>query len=614
MISQETIDKVFETANIEDIVGDFVNLKKTGANYKGLSPFTDEKTPSFVVSPAKQIWKDFSSGKGGTFIGFLMEHAHMTYPESIKYVAKKYNIDIIENITNDRKLEEKNHIQQLYDINQEFKDIFKKNLLADENTLNYLKDRGFNKEIIEKFDIGLGLNQTEKDFNKLKEKGFKIELIQELGLIINNKNNLYNKFNNRIIFPIHDGFGKISGFAGRTKKTSNNTAKYINSQESLIYKKSEILYGYYFAKNEISKNRNCYIVEGYTDVISLYQSGIKNVVACSGTALTEKQIRKLAKLTNNITIVYDSDKAGIAASKRSINMILSNNINVQILPLPKGEDPDSFTKNNTSENLTKYFKTKKIDFIEYELNVLKQNNNAINNINSLNNILESISLIPNEISRTVYIKELSEKSKIEESILLKGLTMILNNTKKNQIIRKNPLEKKEKIPEHEVDLIKIMINYGQEKIKINNQEIDILSFIENEISNQYTFENQTINHIFNEIFNKKAKYKTFNAQKFLSNNNSEITSLLSSLIIEDFSLSSGWEKYGIQIRRYYHNLKKITLGTIYTLKIKELNKKIKKIEIKIAETNSDDKILNDLIKLQKARAQMAKSIGRFYLN
>ena len=613
MISQETIDKVFETANIEDIIRDFVELKKSGANYKGLSPFTDEKTPSFVVSPAKQIWKDFSSGKGGNFISFLMEHAHMSYPEAITHVAKKYNIDIIENITNKKKFEEKSHIQKLYEVNSEFNEIFKSHLIQSQKTLDYLKKRGFDKNTIEKFEIGLGCNQNEKDLEKLKAKGLNLDLIKELGIIIKNKNTSYNRFKNRIIFPIHDGFGKISGFAGRIQESSSNIAKYINSQESLLYKKSEILYGYFFAKNEISKSDNCYVVEGYTDVISLYQSDIKNVVSCSGTSFTEKQIRKLSKITKNITIVYDSDKAGIDASKRSINMILKNNMNVQILPLPKGDDPDSFSKKKNQNEIKEYFENKKIDFIEYELNYLQKSKTTVNNINSLNSIIKSISVIPNELTRSIYIKELSEKVQIEKEIISNQVNKVLSNTPSKKTIN-NKEEKTNKISEHELDIIKIMINYGKEKININNKEINVITFIKKEIKNQYKFENQTIHHVFNEILNKHEKHSSFEIQKFLSNNNSEINSLLSSLMIEDFSLSSGWEKYGIQIRKYHHNLKKIVIGTINTLKMTELNNRIKTEQLKISSNPNDNTATNNLIKLQKARAKMSKASGRFYFN
>tara|TARA_Y100000739_G_scaffold171902_1_gene149623 strand:- start:1143 stop:2987 length:1845 start_codon:yes stop_codon:yes gene_type:complete len=614
MISQETIDKVFETANIEDIIRDFVELKKSGANYKGLSPFSDEKTPSFVVSPAKQIWKDFSSGKGGNFISFLMEHAHMSYPEAITHVAKKYNIDIIENITNKKKFEEKSHIQKLYEVNSAFNEIFKSNLIQSQKTLDYLRKRGFDKNIIEKFEIGLGCNQNEKEFEKLKEKGLNLNLIEELGIIIKNKNTSYNRFKNRIIFPIHDGFGKISGFAGRIQESSNNSAKYINSQESLLYKKSEILYGYFLAKNEIAKADNCYVVEGYTDVISLYQADIKNVVSCSGTSFTEKQIRKLSKITKNITVVYDSDKAGIDASKRSINMILNNNMNVQILPLPQGDDPDSFSKKNSKNEIKEYFENKKIDFIEYELNYLQKEKTTVNNINSLNSIIKSISVIPNELTRSIYIKELSEKVQIEKEIIFNQVNKVLNNTSTKNIINNKKEEKTHKISEHELDIIKIMINYSKEKIKIKNQEINVISFIKKEINNQYKFENQTIYHVFNEILSRHEKHSNFDIQKFLSNNNSEINSLLSSLMIEDFSLSSGWEKYGIQIRKYHHNLKKIVIGTINTLKMTELNNRIKAEQLKISTDPNDNIATNNLIKLQKARAKMSKESGRFYFN
>ena len=348
MITKNTIDKVFETARVEEVIGDFVQLKKAGSNFKGLSPFADEKTPSFMVSPVKQIWKDFSSGKGGNAISFLMEHEHYSYPEAIRYLAKKYNIEIEETEQSDEQKEQTGMRESMYLVSEFARNYFHDILLNSNKGkaigLSYFKERGYLDETIKKFELGYGLDEWNSFTEEALAKGYQLEFLEKTGLTIVKENKQFDRFKGRVIFPIHSMSGRVLGFGGRILTSEKKAAKYVNSPESEIYHKSKVLYGIYHSKQSIAKEDNCFLVEGYTDVISLYQSGIHNVVASSGTALTSDQIRLINRLTPNITVLFDGDTAGIRASLRGIDLILEQGMNVRVVTFPEGEDPDSFAK------------------------------------------------------------------------------------------------------------------------------------------------------------------------------------------------------------------------------------------------------------------------------
>lgn len=348
MISKTTIDAVFETARVEEVIGDFVQLKKSGSNFKGLSPFSDERTPSFMVSPVKQIWKDFSSGKGGNAVAFLMEHEHFTYPEAIKYLAKKYNIEVEETEQTDEQKEQANERESMYVVSEFAKDYFHKTLINSEQGkaigLSYFKERGFTEETIEKFQLGYSPDVWDAFTSEAIRKGYKLEFLEKTGLTIVKEEKQFDRFKGRVMFPIHSLSGRVLGFGGRILTNEKKAAKYLNSPESEIYHKSKVLYGIYYAKQAIAKEDNCYLVEGYTDVIQLHQLGIENVVSSSGTALTPEQIRLINRLTPNITVLFDGDAAGQRASLRGIDLILEQGMNVKVCSFPEGEDPDSFSK------------------------------------------------------------------------------------------------------------------------------------------------------------------------------------------------------------------------------------------------------------------------------
>ena len=435
MITQQTIDRVFETARVEEVIGEFVQLKKAGSNFKGLSPFTDEKSPSFMVSPVKQIWKDFSTGKGGNAISFLMEHEHYSYPEAIKWLAKKYNIEVEETEQSDEQKKQTNERESMFLASKFAKDYFHDILMNSQQGraigLSYFKERGFREDIIEKFDLGYCKDEWDNFTNAALKKGYDLKYLKSTGLTIVKEGGTvdkkFDRFKGRVMFPIHSMSGRILGFGGRILTADKKAAKYLNSPESDIYHKSKILYGIYHAKKEIAKQDNCYLVEGYTDVISFYQSGIENVVASSGTALTADQIRLVNRLTKNITVLFDGDAAGIRASIRGIDLILEQGMNVKVVSFPEGEDPDSFAKSHSNKELQEYLEEKSQDFIEFKVSLLMKDaaNDPIKKAGLIRDIVTSISKIPDGIQREVYVQECSRIMDISERVLFSELAQLL---------------------------------------------------------------------------------------------------------------------------------------------------------------------------------------------
>jgi DNA primase len=418
---------VFETARVEEVIGDFVQLKKSGSSFKGLSPFSDERSPSFMVSPVKQIWKDFSSGKGGNVVAFLMEHEHFTYPEAIKYLANKYNIEVEETEQTNEQKEQANERESLYLVS-EFASSYFQNILHKTDHgkaigLSYFKERGFTEETIKKFHLGYSLDDWQAFTDEALKKGYKLEYLEKTGLTIVREDKRFDRFKGRVMFPIRSMSGRVLGFGGRILTNDKKAAKYLNSPESDIYHKSKVLYGIFHAKQSIAKEDNCYLVEGYTDVIQFHQRGIKNVVSSSGTALTPDQIRLINRLTKNITVLFDGDAAGIRASLRGIDLILEQGMNVKICTFPEGEDPDSFAKQNTLEELTLYLEEHAQDFIQYKASMLFEasKNDPIKKAETVRDIVNSISKIPDRIKREIYIQECSKIMQISEDVLYSTL-------------------------------------------------------------------------------------------------------------------------------------------------------------------------------------------------
>ena len=484
MISQSTIEQVFETSRVEEVIGDFVNLKKSGSNFKGLSPFSDERSPSFMVSPVKQIWKDFSSGKGGNAVTFLMEHEHFTYPEAIKYLARKYGIEIEETEQTDEQKEEANERESLYLVNEFANDYFQKILHKTDQGkaigLSYFKERGFTNDTIKSFNLGYSLDEWQAFTDEALKKGYQIEFLEKTGLTIVKEEKRFDRFKGRVMFPIHSMSGRILGFGGRILINDKKAAKYVNSPESEVYHKSKILYGLFHAKQSIAKEDNCFLVEGYTDVIQFHQTGIKNVVASSGTALTPEQIRLINRLTKNITVLFDGDAAGIRASIRGIDLILEQGMNVKVVMFPNGEDPDSFARQNTLSELSSHLEEHSKDFIQFKASLLVEDasNDPIKKAETIRDIVNSISKIPDPIKREIYIQECSRIMDISEEVLFSTLAQI--NKKESQETNKNykTEQKAFNVIKNEQTVKKIDYQYELER-KI----IEILLLYGNEIEN-----------------------------------------------------------------------------------------------------------------------------------
>ena len=481
MISKNTIDKVYDQMRVEEVIGDFVQLKRAGSNYKGLSPFSNERTPSFMVSPVKQIWKDFSSGKGGNAIAFLMEHEHFTYPEAIRYLAKKYHIDIEETEQSSEEKAQADERESLYIVSEYAQQYFQDTLFNTEAGkaigMTYFKERGFTEETIQKFRLGFSPDEWTAFTDNALAKGYQLEFLEKTGLTIVNGDRKFDRFKGRVMFPIHSMSGRVLGFGGRILTNDKKQAKYLNSPESEIYHKSKVLYGIFFAKQAIAKADNCYLVEGYTDVIQMHQKGIENVVASSGTALTQDQIRLIHRLTPNITVLYDGDAAGLRASIRGVDLILEQGMNVKVCTFPDGDDPDSFARKTAYEDLVLYLENNATDFIRFKASLLMQEaqNDPIKKAETIRDMVESISKIPDLIKREVYVRECATIMDISEQVLFSTLAQIL----KKDFYEGQKVERKQKAamqvvqtPEEaqkrtvnrleilEYDLIKNLLLYG----------------------------------------------------------------------------------------------------------------------------------------------------------
>ena len=480
MITKESIDKVYDAIRVEEVIGDFIQLKRSGSGYKGLSPFTNERTPSFSVSPAKQIWKDFSSGKGGNAIAFLMEHEHFSYVEAIRYLAKKYNIELEETQQNEEEKNKANEREGLYLVSEFARDYFQQILLnAEEGKalgLTYFKERGFTDETIATFQLGYSLDSWSALTDEAIAKGMNINYLEKTGLTITTeKGRKIDRFKGRVMFPILSMSGRVLGFGGRIlSKEKQKEAKYLNSPESDIYHKSNILYGIFQAKPFIAKEDNCYLVEGYTDVIQLYQCGIKNVVASSGTALTQEQIRLMRRLTPNVTILYDGDAAGLRAAIRGVDLILAEGMNVRICTFPEGEDPDSFAKSNSLEEVQTYFNEHTQDFIRFQASLLieEAQDDPMKRADTIRSMIESISKITDPIKREIYVRECAKIMEISEEVLFASLAQmnqqqLLKAQQELKKVQKETPMAAVKTPERlppiaylEKDLIKYLLLYG----------------------------------------------------------------------------------------------------------------------------------------------------------
>ena len=647
LISKRTIEKVFETARVEEIIGDFVQLKKSGSNYKGLSPFTEERTPSFMVSPAKQIWKDFSSGKGGTVITFLMEHEQYTYPEAIKYIANKYNIEVEETERTPEQISEDNEKESLFQVSDFAKNYFKKNLFEKEGktiALSYLKERKFKGDIIEKFEIGYSVKSKDNFSKAAIDAGYKLNFLEKTGLTIVKDSENIDRFRGRVIFPIKSMSGRILGFGGRILGSSKNLAKYINSPESLIYQKSKVLYGIYESKQSIVKIDNCFLVEGYTDVIKMHQCGISNVVASSGTALTENQIRLINRLTKNITVVFDGDAAGSRAALRGIDLILGQGMNVKICNLPENDDPDSFVSERSLKEVESYLFENSKDFIVYKASLLLTDtqNDPVKKAGVIRDMVESISKISDQIKRELYIKECSSIMNISEQVLYSTLAQIVkkdfNNLKKIPRKEYEPISiiKTEKdknqvdeLYELEKKIIEILILYGNYSIdykeevftensdgntdiKMKNRSVKVFEKIYMDLhTDEMEFSNEDFKNIYYQIIESYNENKEVNIDKFINELSEKQQQIVANLVMdnEKYSLHD-WEKNNIYPKSKKATLAQLTVETILNFRCYLIDKKVDGFKVQDNTNQINNSNLEEVVNYSKLKKLLSDKLNR----
>ena len=642
MISKNTIDKVFEQSRVEEVIGDFVQLKKSGSNYKALSPFSNEKTPSFVVSPVKQIWKDFSSGKGGNSVAFLMEHEHFTYPEAIKYLARKYNIEIEETQLNNEEKEKASERESLFIVSEFAKEFFKKNLNESQEGrsigLSYFQERGFSSESIDNFDLGFSNKEINFFSKNALKNGYDKIFLEKTGLSIFNDNKIVDRFRGRVIFPIHSMSGRILGFGARILNNEIKTAKYLNSPESLIYNKSKVLYGIYYAKQEIAKLDNCYIVEGYTDVIQLHQKGIKNVVSSSGTSLTNDQITLIRRLTSNITMLYDSDKAGVNATSRGVDMILSAGMNVSICTFPEGQDPDSFSQERGSKEIKDFLVQNSKDFIRFKASFLSSQSiqDPILKAKTINEMVTSISIIPDRIKQELYVKHCSKIMDISEDVLFNSLAQqnksevsyfSKRNVTKIQKISKNI--KVDVLFELEKKIIEILLLYGNriEKFdelilkKDKNGEVlmepsAVESLVYEKIfldlqQDEVEFTNESFKILYKKILSELQKNGELVLDVFLNSLDSELSNHVTSILMnEDRYQLHDWFSKDIVVKDKKKLISQLVSETILSLRTYLINEKVKELQSETQNNNSNNEILEEITDYYKLKSLLSKKLNR----
>ena len=611
-IPPHIIDEIMQTSRIEEVIGEFVNLKRAGSNLKGLSPFTDEKSPSFVVSPAKQIFKCFSTGKGGSVVTFLMEKEHFSYPEALKWLADKYSIQLPEEApATAAEIAAITERESLHIINEFAKEYFMNSMHESEEGkaigLSYFEERGFRMDIVKKFQLGYCLNKGD-DFTKAAlAKGYKLEYLEKVGLVKSKDDRHFDFFRGRVMFPIHSVSGRTLGFGGRTLITDKKIAKYFNSPESVIYNKSEILYGLHFAKGDIVKYDNCFLCEGYTDVISMHQAGIQNVVSSSGTSLTKEQIKLIRRYTQTITILFDGDAPGIKASFRGIDLILEEGLNVKVVLFPEGEDPDSYSKSVSSSELDSYIKGHTQDFISFKTDILLKDslNDPIKKAELIRDMIHSVALIPDQITRSVYSKEVAIRFDLSEQIVTNELNKLRKGVISKQIaepeIKDLPIDieivdhtvqgqkKTELTDDHnERDLIRKMIKYGpfametdhidEEGVK-QKLEVSVIELVCHELEkDELTFSNPLYNKIHRILVEGLSENVLYKSSFFLRHEDQEIVKFVSEIESEEHEISPHWlAKYKIETNTEFDKLPQAILGSIYSFKLAKVRQRIQEI-------------------------------------
>ncbi len=646
MIPKHTIDQIFEAAIIEDVVGEFVVLKKRGVNLLGNCPFHNEKTPSFTVSPAKGIYKCFGCGKAGNSINFIMEHEHYTYPEALRYIANKYQIELEETEETDEQKQTANEKESLFIVSNFAANYFQQQLHETQEGksigLSYFIERGFRIDIINKFQLGYNPDSWEAFTAEALAKGYQLNVLEKSGLTIVKEQKHFDRFKGRVMFPIHNLSGRVLGFGGRILKKDPKSAKYVNSPESDIYHKSNVLYGIYFAKKSIIEQNNCYLVEGYTDVISLHQSGVENVVASSGTSLTEGQIRLISRFTPNITILYDGDAAGIKASFRGIDMILQEGMNVRVVLFPDGEDPDSYAKKHSSTELITYINDAAQDFIRFKTDVLikEVGNDPIKRAELIKEIVASIAIIPDQIKRSVYTKECSTLLDVSENALINETNKILRkNVAKNhsqealEIVDEYvPFNEEEQtgqggdLAHCESEIIRMLILFGDKTLVLDvldeqnvsqKHSIVVAGYIIANISeDNLLFENQVYQAIYNEYVDWLNEDKIPSNQQFIEHTNAEIQNVAINMLSNKYDISDNWKKrHNIIVNTEENQLNIAVVNSVFAFKLSKLTKIIDGLSEGLKSMSYDDALitLSEINKYKLVKNQLSLKLGRIIL-
>lgn len=637
MIDQSTIDRIFDAAQITEVVQDFVSLKKRGVNYLGNCPFHNEKTPSFTVSPSKNIFKCFGCGKGGNPVHFIMEHEHMTYYEALKFLAKKYNIDVVETVKSEEDVQVKNDRESMMVLTAFAQRVFTDNLFNHQEGkaigLSYFKERGFREDIIKKFELGYSLEERDAFTKKAIKEGYKKEYLVKSGFSIEGEHGTFDRFSGRVMFPIHNLTGKVIAFGGRILKTDKKFAKYLNSPESEIYHKSKVLYGIYQARKSIMQLDKCYLVEGYTDVLSMHQAGIENVVASSGTSLTEDQIRLIRRFTPNVTILYDGDAAGIKASLRGIDMVLEEGLNVKVLLLPDGEDPDSFSRKLSATELSEYLNKNETDFISFKTSLLLKDveNDPAKKASVISDVIKSIAIIPNAITRSVYIRECGKLLDTDENVLLGEVSKLRKNKTDKQDtssakntavvpvnatpVKVNPLEIAEK------EVLRVLLFYGSHILYPRNdnpdsRDITVNEYVITEIQHdELQFSNTAYQKIFNEILSGFEQNNNLDDKYFTQHPDDEISRVAVDLLSNPYQLSKIWKRNDSYIETEDMKLKSVVPESLLAFKSKKVQAMLKETEILLIKAQEEKNIpeMNALqqqyIMLTNFKKELSKSLG-----
>lgn len=671
MIDQPTIDRILDAANIVDVVSEFVTLRKRGVNYVGLCPFHDDKTPSFYVSPAKNICKCFACGEGGTAVHFIMKHEQLSYFDALRYLAKKYNIEIHERELTDKEKQIRSDRESMLIVNawaqKYFTTLLHGHIDGKTIGMRYFAERGFREDTIRKFQLGYSLEQRDALYQAALKSGYKKEYLEKTGLIIAYEDGRVNdRFRGRVIFPVHTLSGKVVAFGGRILKKEEKTAKYVNSPESEIYHKSNELYGIYFAKQAIVKADRCFLVEGYTDVISMHQSGVENVVASSGTALTHGQIRLIHRFTDNITVLYDGDAAGIKAAIRGIDLLLEEGMNVKVVLLPDGEDPDSFARSHSASEFAEFIKQNETDFVRFKTKLLLEEagNDPVKRAALIGDIIRTIAIVPDNITRTIYIRECSAKMEIDEQVVLNEVNKIRlaryeqNKQQRQQITEisqtasqteKNaelsPVEKKEEVQEgvpaeqpivrpdrpivskrspyeqFEIALLRYVVRYGEQVLydytdeQTNEQVvIRVAEYIRSELGNDgLTFYTPIFKQMLDEAADHCCEDGFVAHRYFLAHPDPDVSRISANLISEKYQLSKYHSKYQ-EVEREEDRLEQLVIRDLFALKEAYILHQIREKQETLKQVPPDaigqmTQIMEEITRLNEIKKVLSKELG-----